>query len=255
MLCHQALLPSAAVWGLGKLWWGEPKWGHPPHLHWGCHCCCDLLKHQGLIRQVAKCIRSCWASRVLPPAWLYNHLSIKQPHFGVWGRLWGDFFGICPCMCIMLFDSSLPVQMCAWLQHAHPSWPICLGVKDEPNHRFGVLGLTSNLLAAVEAPALFLVLRREKKTQPCLICSCNSSWSGMNCNQVFMWLYTPIPTVCTQSYKKEKKRHFKILSGFKKACLNCKKYWTSARDFGIWVKTEIPLQDLLHYWAITSISS
>lgn len=96
--------------------------------------------------------------------------------------------------------------------------------------------------------------KREKK-QPCLICCCNSSWSGMDSNQVFMRLYSPIPTVCTQSYKKEKRRHFKIQFGFKKACLNCKKYWTSARDFGIWVKIEIPLQDLLYYWAITSIPS
>lgn len=166
MLCHQALLPSAAVWGLGNLWWGEPEWGHPPHLHWGCRCCCDLLKHQGLIRQVAKCIRSCWARRVLPPAWLYNHLSIKQPHFGVWGRLWGDFFGICPCMCIMLFDSSLPVQMCAWLQHAHPSWPICLGVKDEPNRRFGVLGLTSTCWQLWKLQLCFLFWEERKKPNP-----------------------------------------------------------------------------------------
>jgi len=54
---------------------------------------------------------------------------------------------------------------------------------------------------------------------------------------------------------KKKMRHFKIQLGFKKLCLNCKKYQTSARDFGIWAKIEIPLQDLSHYWAIISIPS
>lgn len=57
-----------------------------------------------------------------------------------------------PCMCV-----------CARLYHAHSFWPICLVVKDEPNHRFGMPGLTSDTLVADAAPALFLVLRKGKK--------------------------------------------------------------------------------------------
>lgn len=66
MLCHQALLTGADVWGLKQGWrLGKPRWGEqgrelPPDLRWDCWCCCcDLLKLEGLIWLVAEYIWSC----------------------------------------------------------------------------------------------------------------------------------------------------------------------------------------------------
>lgn len=240
----------------GKAARGGHEWELPLDLLWGCQCCCcDLLQHEGLIRQVVKYCWSCWAGRVLAPAWLYNHLSIKQPHFGVWGRF-GVFLACRPRMAVRHSP-----RMCVCVYMAARGMSILTtmpgGKKDEPSRRFGTPGLTSNSLAANTAPALLLVSSTGGK-KPCFICSCNSSWSGLDFVFKSLCDYTAqSPEYVHKAIKKKKKkmRHFKIQPGFKKVCLNCKKYGTSARDFGVLVKIEILLQDLLHYWAIISIPS
>lgn len=144
---------------LGKPWWGEQGRELPPDLRWGCWCCCcDLVKHEGLTWQVAECW-SCWESRVLTPAWLYNQLSTKHPAL-VYGA--GLVF--------LLYSHAQPsCSLHAWMGVHDCNMHALLGLvgKDKTSCRFDVSGLTSDSLAADAAPALFLVLSKEnQKTNP-----------------------------------------------------------------------------------------
>lgn len=172
---------------LGKPWWGKQVQELPPDLCWGCWCCCcDLVKHEGLIWQAVECW-NCWESRALIPAWLYNQLSTQHPAL-VYGA------GL-----VFLLYSHAQQSCClyAWMSLHDCNMHALLSFvgKDEPSCRFDLLGLTSDSLAADAAPVQFLVLSKEnKKHQPCLICFCTSSWSGLDFIQVFMLLYSSIPT-------------------------------------------------------------